>query len=75
MKAYLTVAVLTLVLGGGALTRASAGEPPASQQESKEASKAEAEAARKAARARVARCKLHPEICRQKPPPRANTLR
>jgi hypothetical protein len=66
MKAYRVFALVALALlfGGGTLSGASAEEPTPPQQKSK----AEADAARKAARARVARCKIHPEICRQQPP-------
>src|SRR5581483_5904264 len=39
-------------------------QPPGSEQDSK----TETEAARKAARARMARCKAHPEVCRQQTP-------
>jgi hypothetical protein len=72
MKAHHSLAVVTftVLLGGIGSVSAWAEEPVAPQQPTapQQNSKAEADAARKAARARIARCKVHPEICRQQPP-------
>ena len=42
---------------------------PKAQDSNAEGSKSDADAARKAVRARMARCKAHPEICRQQQQP------
>jgi hypothetical protein len=76
MKAHqaLAVVTLTVLLAGSALAGASGAEPVAPQPQPQQStppqqdSKADADATRKAVRARMARCKIHPEICRQQPP-------
>jgi len=77
------IAILILALGAGqsAFAATSTARPcadvpaaPAGSESSAADKKAAAAAAKKAAKARLARCRLHPEVCRQSPdagsPPR-----
>jgi len=78
------IAILILALGAGqsafaatsTVARPCADAPaaPAGSESSAADKKAAAAAAKKAAKARLARCRLHPEVCRQSPdagsPPR-----
>lgn len=63
-RSPLVAVMITLFLGGSIPLSALACDAPAPPQKPT----AEAEAARKAVRARLARCRLHPETCRQQPP-------